>query len=86
MSRINELIDAAIVALEDGRDPLERSFLLEHGVTVTEIFDLADEMAFGLRLSQTVKAEVHQGGVVGLNASLMLAKTIRRSSREGETP
>jgi regulator of RNase E activity RraB len=44
-------MEQAAEALEDGRDPLERSFLVEHHVTADECFALAEGMATGIRLA-----------------------------------
>ena len=49
-ARMKVLAQAAVEALEDGRDPLEISFLTEHGVTLDEAYSLAETMALALRL------------------------------------
>jgi hypothetical protein len=77
-SRWTTLVESAIEALEDGRDPLEHAFLVEHGVTIHEIFELADAMAFGLRMTKVVTDEVKAGSMLGRNASLLLAKAVKR--------
>jgi len=51
VSRSSELLKAAAGALEEGRSPLDVSFLSEHGVSLDECFDLADWLAIGARLS-----------------------------------
>jgi hypothetical protein len=50
MSRSAELLKAAADALEDGRDPLELSFLTEHSVSLDECCNLAESLALGARL------------------------------------
>ena len=51
MTRHRELMEKAAEALEDGRNPLDRSFLIENHVTADECFSLADGMAAGIRLA-----------------------------------
>ena len=48
--RMKVLAQAAVEALEDGRDPFERAFLTENEVTLDEAFSLAETMALALRL------------------------------------
>lgn len=50
-ARFRDLMEKAAEALEDGRNPLDRSFLVEHRVTANECFDLADGIAAGIRLA-----------------------------------
>jgi hypothetical protein len=50
MSRSSELLKAAADALDDGRNPLDTSFLTEHQVTLYECVDLAEWMAIGAAL------------------------------------
>lgn len=51
MSRQSDLLRVAADALEGGRSPLEGAFLTEHEVTLDELFDLADSLAIGARLT-----------------------------------
>jgi hypothetical protein len=51
VSRQSDLLKAAADALEDGRSPLEGAFLGENEVTLDELFDLADWLAIGARLT-----------------------------------
>jgi hypothetical protein len=44
------LLALAIEALDDGRDPLDESFLAEHRITYDEVELLADTTVLGLRL------------------------------------
>ena len=50
-TRGRALLLKAAEALEDGRNPLDRSFLIEHGVTSDECFDLAEGMAAAIRFT-----------------------------------
>ena len=50
-----ELLEAAIDALEDGRDPLSRAFLVEHGVTLDECYALSDDLVDGARLTTAAR-------------------------------
>ena len=50
MSRSREIMEAAVTALESGSDPFARSFLLEHGVSLDEVSDLADRLALATRI------------------------------------
>jgi hypothetical protein len=50
MSRDTDLLRAAADALSDGRDPFDRSFLVENQVTLDEVCDLGDLMALGARI------------------------------------
>ena len=43
--RGRHLQEQAVIALRDGRSPLDHAFLVEHDVTLTEAYDLADAMA-----------------------------------------
>jgi len=49
VSRNRDLLELAAAALEDGRSPFDRSFLVEHEVTIDEVSDLADSVAAGIR-------------------------------------
>lgn len=50
MTRIEKLLTAAADALADGRDPFEHSFLVEHEVTLDEVYTLSELIAVGTRL------------------------------------
>jgi hypothetical protein len=50
MSRHTDLLKTAADALSDGRDPFAADFLVEHEVTLDEVYDLSDLMAVGARL------------------------------------
>jgi hypothetical protein len=50
VSRQSDLLKAAADALDDGRSPLEGAFLGDHGVTLDELFDLAERLSIGARL------------------------------------
>lgn len=68
MSRMSDLSEAAAAALDDGRDPLHLSFLMEHDVTADECFALAGRMAAGLMLLDAVLAtdpEILSGALHG---------------------
>lgn len=78
MTRSQELIDLAIEALEDQRDPLDGAFLREHDVTAQELFDLADQMQLGLQVLKVLSKDMVSGGVVGRNAALIFAKAVQK--------
>ena len=48
--RPQRLLIAAAEALEAGRDPLAQDWLVEHDVSLTEVYDLASSLAIGARL------------------------------------
>lgn len=50
MSRNIDLLKLAGAALADGRDPFDHGFLVEHEVTLDEVYDLSDLMAIGARI------------------------------------
>lgn len=50
MVRARYLIEKAREALDDGRDPLSTSFLVENNVTLDEAYKLSDTMSLGLDL------------------------------------
>lgn len=45
MSRIDDLLNEAAEAFEDGRSPFSTEWLREHDVTSTECIDLSDRIA-----------------------------------------
>ena len=53
-SRMGELLLAAADALDDGRDPFEHSFLVEHEVTYDECGNMAEQVAFAIRIYREV--------------------------------
>ena len=50
-ARLRSLVKAAADALDDGKDPFERWFLVENEVTLDEAYELAETMAMTLRLA-----------------------------------
>lgn len=50
MSRHADLLDAVADELEEGKSPLNHTFLVEHDVTADECMDLADSLALSARL------------------------------------
>lgn len=66
-TRGRALLLKAAKALEDGRSPLDRSFLIENSVTADECLDLAEGMAAAIRFTD---------GMIGL------AQDRRRIRRE----
>jgi hypothetical protein len=46
----SDIFKAAIKALEEGHDPLDVSFLVEHDVTLDQAFELSEQLASGGRL------------------------------------
>ena len=50
-TRSRYLLEKAADALEDGRNPLDRSFLIENAVTADECLQLADSMAAAIRFT-----------------------------------
>ena len=50
MSRRMNLMREAAKAMEDGRDPLERSFLIEHKVSLDEVFTMSEDIARAVRI------------------------------------
>jgi hypothetical protein len=47
---ITELLRMAADAFDDGRDPLAKAFLDEHGVTMDQAMNLAENLAIGARI------------------------------------
>lgn len=50
-----EILEAAVDALHDGRDPFSDHFLIENDVTYDECMQLGDSLAAGLMLLMFVK-------------------------------
>lgn len=65
MGRLDDLLEAAAVALDDGRNPLDEHFLVEHEVTLDECYDLAGMLALGARMVIRNRAEL-RGAVGGM--------------------
>jgi hypothetical protein len=73
---MSRLTGPAIQALEDMRSPLDGSFLREHNVTSDECFDLANELAAGLRLLRVIKARVGRDSMEGSVAASYLVEAL----------
>lgn len=48
--RETELLNAAADAMADGRDPFHESFLVEHDVSLNEVYDMSETIALAVRL------------------------------------
>jgi hypothetical protein len=59
--KIRLLLDAA-AALDEGTDPFDESWLIEHRVTLDECFDLSAQLAVGARMVVQAMREVRQPG------------------------
>lgn len=69
-----DLLREAAKWLDEGRDPLHESFLIEHNVTLDEAYDLAEHLAIGARL---YLHEVQQLGLGGLHAQIAGDRIVR---------
>lgn len=72
-ARPKHVADAAIAALEDGRDPLHIEFLAEHDLTFDEAHALAERMALGLRIVDLIVTSDPQILAGALNGANMAA-------------
>jgi hypothetical protein len=78
MNRDREILEAAIVALEAGNDPLSRSFLVDHLVSADECFALADRLALAGRLYLTLIDDLNSDRTKGEAAIALLGRTAAR--------
>lgn len=76
MARLDDLLNLAAAAMEDGRDPFHEAFLIEHEVTLDEVFSLSEMLAVGARLLVRLRAEMREGGLVGNVATARLADAL----------
>lgn len=49
-TRESELLRLAAEAMDDGRSPFDSGFLIEHGVTLDEVYDLSETIARATRI------------------------------------
>lgn len=72
MNRSSELIALAAAAMDDGRDPFHEaflvvpgrarswSFLVEHGVSLNEVYEMGEALALAARLLLVLKTPPHR--------------------------
>lgn len=84
-NRMIELLEAAADELEDGRDPFDRSFLIEHDVTADECFALAGAMAAGATVVAALMKNpaLARGAVNGAQTVLAYQQLNRALSKLG---
>ena len=63
-TRADELIELAAQAMERGESPFDRSFLVEHRVTLDEVYDLSDALAIGARMLLEAKDQLQSGSAL----------------------
>lgn len=76
MTRSDQLLSAAASALDDGVDPLAEGFLIEHDVTLTECYSLAESLALGARVLLSLKRDIASGGLAAQVAGMRLAEAV----------
>jgi len=74
VSRRTELLLAATEALAEGTDPFHESFLVDHGVTLDECYDLSEQLALGARALVVMGEQRQYTPVLGL----VLAEVVTR--------
>ena len=86
MSRIDQLLDQAAQALEDGTDPLNASWLAENDVTSDECMTLGETMALAIRVyRQVMRMGLSDNWPSRRLASMVLASTLREEERQSQT-
>ena len=81
MSRMDQLLDQAAQALEDGTDPFNASWLAENDVTFDECMTLGETMALAIR----VYRQVMRMGLSDNWTSRRLASTLHEEERQSQT-
>jgi cysteine synthase len=71
--RSTELLQAAARTLEDGCNPFETSWLVEHEVTIDEVYDLSDQLALGARMLLAARKGLTSGHSNPMAAAAILA-------------
>lgn len=76
------LLKLAAEAMEDGRDPFNTSFLVEHVVTADEMFTLSDQVALGTRVLLLLNETIKKGGSKDKQGAIQLMMLAALSKEE----
>ena len=86
MSRMDQLLDQAAQALEDGTDPFNASWLAENDVTFDECMTLGETMALAIRVyRQVMRMGLSDNWPSRRLASMVLASTLREEESQSQT-